>query len=60
MNNYQFKIVLSGDGENPEEAWSDAIEGFFAGDNYYDINDHCELVEEDIHNDELKKGATQC
>ena len=28
MKNFMFTVVLSGDGNTPEEAWRDAIEAF--------------------------------
>ena len=29
MKKFTFKVELTGDGESMEEAWSDAIEGFY-------------------------------
>jgi len=28
MRHYEFTVILSGDGETPEEAWNDATESF--------------------------------
>jgi hypothetical protein len=28
MKHYEFPITLSGDGNTPDEAWEDAVEGF--------------------------------
>ncbi len=52
MPNYEFKVTLSGTGDNEAEAWEDAIDHFcddpgdadgeltgFDGDDYYADND---------------------
>jgi hypothetical protein len=28
MKTYEFKVTLAGSGDNPDEAWLDAVEGF--------------------------------
>ena len=53
MNRYEFKVTLAGYGETPEEAWQDAIEGFYDDPGSYDDDEWTvqenEGSEENVH-----------
>lgn len=44
---YHFKVVLSGSGETPEEAWNDAVEGFNEDAGACPEKEDYEIVEEE-------------
>jgi hypothetical protein len=47
MNRYEFKVTLAGYGENPDEAWEDAVEGFCQDPGIYPDDDDYDVFEEE-------------
>ena len=47
---YHFQVTLQGEGNTPEEAWNDAVEGFYCDPG--EPEDHV-LIEEDEDGNEI-------
>lgn len=50
---YSFVVRLNGTGNNPEEAWNDAVEGFIQEPGPYDPGDLDNVEEETEEQDEI-------